>query len=368
MMSTDQKLRVVIAPDSFKGSLDATSVAAAIADGWASRRPDDDLILLPQADGGEGTLDAVAASHPDARWRAIENVHGPDGRPTTGRWLCLPDGTAAVELAQVNGLPMMATLDPEGASTVGLGQVIAAALHDGAKALVIGLGGSASTDGGAGALCALGARLLDRDGRELSPGGSALRNLATVDLTGLRRLPPGGVTLLTDTTAVLCGRNGAAHVFGPQKGADATTCARLDEALARFSRHLTGCDPDLPGTGAAGGAAFGLTTWGATIAPGAHHIAELTGLAGELATADIVVTGEGRFDTTSLKGKLVGSILQRCARTGTRPIVVAGAFAATPPAGSVALADLAGSVRAARRHPARWARAAGAAAAALEAR
>ena len=180
MMSTDlslghrQKLRVVIAPDSFKGSLDAIGAAEAIAAGWAERRPHDELVLLPQADGGEGTLAAIAACYPKAQWREVANVAGPDGRPTIGWWLCLPDGIAVVELAQVNGLPMMATLAPDTASTYGLGQVIAAALDDGAKALVIGLGGSASTDGAAGALCALGARLLDRDGRTLPPGGGAL--------------------------------------------------------------------------------------------------------------------------------------------------------------------------------------------------
>jgi glycerate 2-kinase len=359
-------LRVVIAPDSFKGSLDATAVADAVARGWASTRPQDALILLPQADGGEGTLDAVASCHPDAQWREVSGVCGPDGHPTIGRWLRLDDSTAVVELAQMNGLPMMGALDPGGASTFGLGQVIAAALVDGARALMIGLGGSASTDGGSGALRALGAQMYDRDGREVPPGGTGLAHLATVDLNNLRP-PPGEVQLLTDTTAVLCGPAGAAHVFGPQKGADAATCAELDAALGHFVACLSKvavCRPDQPGAGAAGGTGFGLAAWGANIVPGATRIAELTGLADEFGRADVIVTGEGQFDRTSLTGKVVGSILNRCAATSTRPVVIAGRLAAPAPPGSVSLTDLTGSAALAMAHPARWARAAGAAAAA----
>lgn len=363
----DDALRVVLAPDSFKGSLDATAVAAALADGWASIRPQDELVMLPQADGGEGTIDAVAACHPDAQWREVSGVCGPDGQPTTGRWLRLDDGTAVLELAQVNGLPMMAALDPGGASTFGLGQVIAAALDDGARALLIGLGGSASTDGGSGALRALGAQLLDRAGRAIAPGGAALAHLATIDLTHLRPPPPGGVHLLTDTTAVLCGPAGAAAVFGPQKGAGPAACAELDAALGRFAACLSKvavCRPDQPGVGAAGGTGFGLAAWGATLVPGAARIAELTGLADEFGRADVIVAGEGQFDRTSLTGKVVGSILDRCAGTSSRPMVIAGRLAVPAPPGSVSLTDLAGSAELAIAHPARWARAAGAAGAA----
>jgi glycerate kinase len=359
-------LRVVIAPDSFKGSLDATAVAAAIADGWATTRSQDELVLLPQADGGEGTLDAVASCRRAER-RALAGVRGPDGHPTTGQWLRLDDGTAVVELAQMNGLPMMAAPDPCGASTFGLGQVIAAALDDGARALLVGLGGSASTDGGAGALRALGAQLRDGRGADIALGGAALARLASIDLTHLHPPPPGGVQLLTDTTAVLCGPAGAAHVFGPQKGADPTMCAELDAALGHFAACLSKvavCRPDQPGAGAAGGTGFGLAAWGATLVPGAARTAELTGLAAEFGCADVIVTGEGQFDRTSLTGKLVGSILHRCAGTSTRPVVIAGRFAATPPAASMSLTELAGSAEQALAHPARWAHAAGAAAAA----
>jgi glycerate kinase len=231
-------MRVAVAPDSFKGSLTATEVAVALAAGWSTVRPADELVLLPQADGGEGTVDAVASCHDTGVWRELQGVRGPDGRPTTGRWLLLRDGTAVIELAQMSGLPLMDSPDPGGASTTGLGQVIAAALADGAKALLIGLGGSASTDGGAGALRALGAKLLDRDGREIPGGGAGLAALASIDVGSLIESPPGGVELLTDTTAVLCGPQGAAHVFGPQKGADPAERGRLDRALVTFAACL----------------------------------------------------------------------------------------------------------------------------------
>ncbi|GMA93707.1 hypothetical protein GCM10025881_05310 [Pseudolysinimonas kribbensis] len=182
--------RIVIAPDSFKGSLDAAPVADAIAAGWRSVRPDDELVLLPQADGGEGTLDAVASAVPLARVRDAGPVTGPDGRPVEGHWLLLPDGTAVIELAQPSGLPLMAALDPLGATTRGLGEVIGRALDEAPARLVIGLGGSASTDGGAGALAALGLGLLDEAGVAIPDGGGALAQLARIDRSGLRPAPP----------------------------------------------------------------------------------------------------------------------------------------------------------------------------------
>ncbi|MGC0365164.1 glycerate kinase [Rhodococcus sp. 27YEA15] len=360
-------MRVVFAPDSFKGSIDAAELARVLAAGWASVRPADELVLLPQADGGEGTLDAIASCHDGAAWHSIPAVSGPDGSPRTGRWLSLPDGTAVVEIAQMSGLPLMAELDAGNASTTGLGQVISAALDAGATALIIGLGGSASTDGGSGALRALGARLLDRDGNSVDDGGLALSNLASVDIENLRAVPAGGVQLLTDTTAVLYGKDGAAYIFGPQKGADEGMCAELDHALEHFATTLgetARIDPDRPGAGAAGGTGFGLATWGGQLVPGADRIAELTGLNREFGTADVIVTGEGRFDRTSLTGKLVGSVLGKSANTTTRTVVVAGQLAASPPDIGVALVDLAGSTEAALAEPARWAHAAAAEAAA----
>lgn len=359
---------MVIAPDSFKGSLDATSLSAELATGWATVRPRDQLVLLPQADGGEGTLTAIASCHPEAVWHEIADVCGPDGRMVPGRWLSLDDGTAVVELAQMSGLPLMRALDPAHATAAGLGQVINAALDAGATALVVGLGGSASTDGGAGALVSMGARLLDSHGDELGIGGAALAQLHTVDVTGLRSVPHGGVELLTDTTVTLCGREGAAYIYGPQKGADEEMCRLLDDALKRFATNLQAVlpgQPDEAGAGAAGGTGFGLSAWGGKLVPGAARIADLTGLTEEFERADVVVTGEGRFDDSSLTGKLVGSVLQRCAHVGTRSVVVAGQLAIAPPDCGVSLTELAGSPDRAMVEPAYWARRAGSVAARL---
>ncbi|HWH98040.1 MAG TPA: glycerate kinase [Pseudolysinimonas sp.] len=336
-------MRVIIAPDSFKGSISANDACSAIAAGWRSVRPGDEVVTLPQADGGEGTLDAIEAATPDAVRRSAGTVTGPDGRPLPGEWLELRDGTAIVELAQSSGLALMERLDPLGATTRGLGEVIAAALDAGAHALVIGLGGSASTDGGAGALEAL----------------------------GDRPAPPGGVTLLTDVTAPLLGPRGAAAVFGPQKGATPADIDALEERLHAWALRWD-ADPATPGAGAAGGTAFGfLASWGAKIRPGSAAIAKLTGLEGQLARADAFITGEGNFDATSLTGKVVGHALQLAERNGlvARTMVVAGRVTVEPhaPSGalvaSISLVDLAGSTDAALAEPARWLTAAGARAA-----
>ena len=359
-------LRVVIAPDSFKGSLAAAGVADAIADGWRSVRPDDELVLLPQADGGEGTLAAIAAAVPGAVLRSAGDVTGPDGRPTAAHWLDLPDGTAVIELADSSGLPLMAAPDPLGASTRGLGEVIGRALDAGATALVIGLGGSASTDGGAGALSALGMRLLDSDDRPLGDGGGELARLARIDTSALRAAPAGGVRLLTDVTAPLLGPQGAAAVFGPQKGASPDDVRLLETALATYA-GLLGEGAAVPGSGAAGGAGYGfLAAWGARIEAGSQAIATLTGLAAEAASADVVITGEGRFDVTSMTGKVVGNALDLASGlAGERTMIIAGQLAAEPPPGvrGWGLTELAGSVDAALSDPGRWLRDAGAAAA-----
>jgi glycerate kinase len=357
---------VVVAPDSFKGSLDAAPAASAIGSGWRAVRPLDDVRLLPQADGGEGTLDAIASAMPASRLMDVGPVSGPDGRPVEGHWLLLPDGTAVVELALSSGLPLMRSLDPLGATTRGLGEVLAAALAADATSLLIGLGGSASTDGGAGALRALGLELLDDDDEPLPEGGAALARLARIDATGLLRPPPGGVRLLSDVDAPLLGPAGAAAVFGPQKGADSAQVAELDAALARWAAVLGAEHVDTPGSGAAGGTGYGLlAVWGAAIESGSHAIAELTGLTAAAASADVVITGEGRFDATSLTGKVVGNALQLATTPDARRVLIAGSLAATPPAGvwSASLVELAGSLDAALDDPERWLFAAGAAAA-----
>ncbi|MEU4481871.1 glycerate kinase [Micromonospora sp. NPDC023966] len=349
-------MRVVVAPDSFKGSVTADDAARALAGGWLAHRPGDDVRLIPLADGGEGTVDAFAAALPDAERRTTV-VPGPDGRPVTAAWLLLPDRTAVLELAQSSGLPLLAAPDPLGAHTYGLGVVARAALNAGATRLVIGLGGSASTDGGAGALRALGLRLQDNLGQDLPLGGAALADVAHLDSTYLLPPPPGGVQLLVDVTAPLTGPAGAAATYGPQKGAGRAEVALLDGALGRFAA-LAGGAPDQPGAGAAGGTAYGLAAlWGARITPGAATIAALVGLGDALAGADVVLTGEGRFDETSLSGKVVGSLLDAAGAAAVPVGVVAGQISGPVPgsvSAAVSLVELAGSVDAALNDPTTW--------------
>jgi glycerate kinase len=350
-------VKVVIAPDSFKGSLPAAAAAAALAAGWQAARPGDEVCTIPLADGGEGTLHVLAAAIPAARWHQAQ-VTGPAGQPVDCPWLALPDGTAAVELAAASGLPLLSQPDPLGAHTIGLGQVIGCALDAGARQVTVALGGSASTDGGAGALAGLGARFLDAGGRPLPPGGGALRDLAAVDLTGLRPPPAGGVTCLSDVRAPLLGPAGAAAVFGPQKGASPAQVALLDAGLARLA-GLLGGDPAAPGAGAAGGTGYGLAAgWGAVLTPGAPRLARLAGLDQALAGAGLVITGEGRYDQSSGTGKVAGAVFAAAAAAQVPAALVAGQVATRPPAGvpAVSLAGLAGGVPQALADPARYLR------------
>ncbi|MBX0300883.1 glycerate kinase [Cryobacterium sp. 1639] len=390
MTSTD---RVVIAPDSFKGTATATEVARALAAGWASVRPADELVLLPMADGGEGTLDAFELAVPGAR-RMPVLVVGPDDRAVRSHWLLLPDGTGVVELACTSGITLLAELRPLDAHTVGFGEAIADALRHGVDRLYLALGGSASTDGGAGALTALGAVLLDDAGRPLPPGGRGLAEVAAVDLAGLPALPPGGALVLSDVTNPLLGAAGAAAVFGPQKGADAGQVAVLEAGLARWAGLLgsvrgaggagvagsaglgsagfasagaPGVDPATPGAGAAGGAAFGLLAWGARLAAGSAAVGEALGVPAGVAGASVVITGEGRFDAQSAAGKVPSYLAGLAADAGARALLVAGAIDATALAAdpgrfahAVSLTDLAGGSAAAMADPLVWLEVAGA--------
>ncbi len=354
-------MRVVIAPDSFKGSIGAAAAAAALAGGWHTARPGDEVICVPLADGGEGTLDVLAAAVSGARWRTAQ-VTGPAGRPVECAWLELPGGVAAVELARASGLPLLDRPDPLGAQTTGLGEIIGRALDAGATQVMIALGGSASTDGGTGALAALGARFLDEAGRALPPGGGALAGLAAVDLAGLRPPPAAGVSCLSDVRAPLLGPAGAAAVFGPQKGASPAQVTLLEDGLARLAGCLGG-DPAAPGAGAAGGTGYGFAVaWGAQIGPGAVQLARLAGLDRALSGAGLVITGEGRYDETSGTGKVAGTVFAAAAAAGVPAALVAGQVAAGPPpavAWAVSLADLAGGAGPALADPGRWLRQAG---------
>jgi len=369
-------LSIVVAPDSFKGSLTAVEATRAITAGWLSVRPDDSVLQAPQADGGEGTLDTIEAAVPAAVRHSVGPVTGPDYRPTPGEWLELPGGIAVVELAQCAGLPLMQQLDARGATSRGVGEVIRAALATGARSLVIALGGSASTDGGIGALRALGLEVTGADGRPIGDGGAALASATGYSTSGMLPPPLGGVTLLTDVTAPLLGPHGAAAIFGPQKGAGPDDIVELEAALAHFAALLgtggrtPGADPSTPGSGAAGGTAWGFRAlWHASIEPGAASIAALTGLDRAIQTADVVLLGEGRFDEQSLTGKVVSHALGVAESSGTTPGIIAGQLGITPTNSvgdsiwATELASLAGSADAAIADPVRWLTEAGARAA-----
>jgi glycerate 2-kinase len=351
-------MRVVAAPDSFKGSISAAGAAAALAAGWLHVRPGDEVIQLPLADGGEGTLAVLAADAADARWHEVE-VSGPADARVLASWLEMAGNVAVVELATAAGLTQLSELKPMTAHSYGVGELIADALDSGARRVIVALGGSACTDGGTGALAALGARFTDAAGAPLPPGGGALRKLAGIDLTGLRPPPEGGVACLTDVRAPLLGPAGAAAVFGPQKGASPAQVAALEEGLARLA-GLLGGDPAGPGAGAAGGCGYGLAAgWGAQLQPGAAELAAIAGLPGALEGADLVITGEGQYDASSESGKVVGAvraIAAAAAPAGVPVAVVAGRVAVTPPGGvrAVELAALAEGTHAAMADPGRW--------------
>lgn len=354
-------MRVLIAPDSFKGTATAQQAADAIAEGWSSVRPTDRIHTLPLADGGEGSAAAIVTATPGAEQIRC-SATGPDGRPVQAGWWLLPGGTAVVELAAASGLPQMQAKDPLHAQTTGFGQLLrAAATHPAVRRIVATLGGSAATDGGTGALRALGARLLDESGAELPEGGSSLRRLARVELSQLIPPPAGGVEILTDVTAPLLGPLGAAAVFGPQKGAGPDDVIALETGLRRL-HEVIGGDPDRPGAGAAGGTGFGLARmWGATTAPGAERIGQIVGLPAALAEAELLITGEGAFDRQSTTGKVVGHLLELAARQ--RILLVAGQIDGATPVRierSIELGRLAGSPDEAIRHTEQWLRAAGA--------
>lgn len=354
-------MRIVIAVDSFKGSITAADAADALRRGWVGRRPDDDVVLLPMADGGEGTLDAFAAGVAGAR-RIPVTVRGPHGRDVDAFWLLLPDGTGVVELASTSGIELLGDVRRGGdADTVGFGQAIAAALDHGVPRLVLGIGSSASTDGGAGMLQALGARMMDAAGAPIRPGLRGLIDLAAVDLAELRPLPRDGIVVLSDVTNPLCGPAGAAAVFGPQKGLSPADITAADTALARYATLLsgeTGARAVTSGAGAAGGTGFGLLVWGAHLVPGATEVAGLIGLRTAIGGADLVITGEGSFDGQSAAGKVPAFVAELAAEAGVETALAAGRITAdadtTAFARAVSLTALAGSPEASLAEPARW--------------
>lgn len=321
-------MRIVVAPDKFKGCLTAAGVAQALADGLCSGPAEMSVTLLPVADGGDGTVAAALA----AGYREVRvEVAGPTGAPVAAPY-AISGERAVVELAAACGLDLLpqGRPDPMGASTYGLGQVIADAIGRGVTDVVVGIGGSASSDGGAGLVQALGGRVLDASGAEIDRGGGALGSAATVELTDLRsRLAGVRFAVACDVDNPLLGPRGATAVFAPQKGAGAADRETLERGLTRWAElvaRATGTDHAAdPGAGAAGGTGFAaLAVLGASLAPGIDLVLELLDFAGAVAGADLVITGEGSLDEQSLAGKAPVGVARAAAAAGVRTVAVAG--------------------------------------------
>lgn len=331
------RMRILIAPDKFKGSLTAAEAAAAIAEGALRVYPDAIATQFPIADGGEGTLEAAVSAGYEERLHAVV---GPILAPVGAAWAIhrSQEGpvTAVIETAQASGLADMEPT-PENAlraHSYGCGQLIAAALEAGATEIVLGLGGSAMTDGGSGALRALGLKPLDAAGNVVPLGGGSLADVAALDVSGMDpRLAATRFRIAVDVRNPLYGTSGAAHVFGPQKGADQDAVELLDAGLRNWAsvlREATGRDVNVPGAGAAGGfpASF-LAFTDAVLEGGFALVAGLTGLAGQLAEADLVITGEGSMDSQSLTGKAPIALAHAARERGIPAVVVAGRILVT---------------------------------------
>jgi glycerate kinase len=325
-------VQVVVAPQEFKGTLTAEAAAQAMAGGARRAAPGAAVEEIPLADGGPGTVRAIlAATGGELRKTAVT---GPMGERVAAEWGLLADGTAVIEMAAAAGLVMVPVdrRDPRIATTFGVGELVLAALNAGCARIVVGMGGSATNDGGAGMAQALGARLLDADGRELARGGAALAGLARIDASGIdRRFRSMPVVAATDVQNPLCGPTGASAVYGPQKGADPRAAAELDAALRNYAdaiRRDVGVDvEDLPGAGAAGGLGAGLAAFlRAEIRSGIEIVAGVVRLRQRLAGADVVLTGEGRLDGQTGFGKTVAGILAMAGEAGVPVIIVPGSL------------------------------------------
>lgn len=319
--------RVLIAPDKFKGTLTAAQVGDAVARGMRSRLPELEVQVVPVADGGDGTIAAVEhAGFSQVLLRATDPV----GRTIETRY-ARRDDEAVIEMAEVSGLAMLGGhLAPMDASSTGLGEVIAHALDAGCRRIVVGIGGSASTDGGAGLVQALGARVLDTAGGPVAPGGGGLAGADRLDLTDLHPgLARAQVSVACDVDNPLVGPRGAAAVYGPQKGADPDQVAELDATLGRWAdlvADATGADRrDNAGAGAAGGVGFAmLAVLGATLHPGTDLLFEMVGLEDAIDGVDLVVTGEGALDEQTLHGKAPAAVAKQAAAQGIPVVAVCG--------------------------------------------
>ncbi len=323
-------VRILIAPQEFKGTLSAVQAADVLAKVIREELPGAELDIAPIADGGPGMLDAVLGAIGGSK--RSSTVEGPLGKPVAAVWGITADGAALIEMAAASGFVLLqpGERDPGRTSTFGTGQLIRAALDAECQRVLVGLGGSATNDGGAGAAAALGVRFLDADGRELPRGGSALSRLARIDLTARDpRLESAELLIAVDVSNPLCGPTGASRIYGPQKGADAAAIEELDAALRQLADVVfahTGERIDLePGAGAAGGLAFGLATLcNGRIRPGFDLVASFLHLDRRIERAELILTGEGRLDEQTAFGKGPGALAWRARRAAKRTVIFAG--------------------------------------------
>lgn len=326
-------MKVLIAPQAFKGGLSAAKAALAIETGVRQVFPEAEVVRLPVADGGDGTLEALVKNTNGRMFS--QQVTGPLGRPVTAQWGVMGDGkTAVIEIAQASGLALIhpGRRDPRLSTTFGTGQLIRAALNHGYRRIIIGLGGSATNDGGAGMAQALGVRFLDRAGTILPFGGAALANLDSVDTSELYPILNGAeIIAATDVTNPLCGSIGASVVYGPQKGASAMVVKELDRALLRYAKVLTkslGIDvASQPGAGAAGGLGAGLIAFAqGAVKPGIDLICDVLGFEDHLTGVDLILTGEGRVDSTTIYNKAPIGVAKRAKIHNIPVILLAGSL------------------------------------------
>lgn len=324
-----QLKKVILVPDSFKGTLTSSQICGIMARAVRRFYPDAEVVSVPVADGGEGSVDAFLQAVGGEKRRCP--VQGPYGERTDGFYGLLPDGTAVVEMAAAAGLPLVGgARNAERTTTYGVGQLMAAALDAGCKKLVVGLGGSATNDGGCGAAAALGAVFLDKAGSPFVPVGRTLPQVERIDLQKLHpRLKEVPLIAMCDVDTPLCGPTGAAAVFGPQKGADAAMVDRLDAGLRHFAdvvlRDTGKAILDLPGAGAAGGMGGGMAALlGAQMQMGIETVLDTVGFDAMLEGAGLVLTGEGKLDTQSLRGKVVLGVARRAQKAGVPVVAVVG--------------------------------------------
>ena len=326
-------MKVIIAPQSFKAGVPALEAAKAIQRGVLAAAPDAETVLVPVADGGDGTLDALVGSTGGQIFRSI--VTGPLGKPLEATWGVMGDGrTAVVEMARASGLALVPPQrrDPRITTTRGTGEIIKEALDRGYNRIIVGLGGSATNDGGAGMAGALGVKLFDGDGRLIAAGGAALAQLERIDASKLiPKLADVDIVGATDVTNPLCGPTGASAVYGPQKGASLQVVSELDAALGNFARVVRrdlGQDvAETPRAGAAGGLGAGLIVFaGAQLRSGIDMVCEVLGFDGHLEGADLVITGEGRADRSTIFDKAPVGVARRAQARGVPTIILAGSL------------------------------------------